>query len=138
MAKNAPLSPLSGKPMVRGVRPLTISYKDRTETINMPGWYGDKAEDGIHTGEDMKVSDAALLRLRIAADHLLSPDEVRRIRVKLNLTQREAGFVIGGGPNAFQKYESGEIVVSKAIANYLRMLDAHPELVEEAKEKASA
>jgi len=138
MAKNAPLSPLSGKPMVRGVRPLTISYKDRTETINMPGWYGDKAEDGIHTGEDMKVSDAALLRLRIAADHLLSPDEVRRIRVKLNLTQREAGFVIGGGPNAFQKYESGEIVVSKAIANYLRMLDAHPELVEEAKENASA
>jgi HTH-type transcriptional regulator / antitoxin MqsA len=138
MAKAAPLSPLTGKPMVRGVRPLTISYKDRSETINMPGWYGGDDEDGIHTGDDMKVSDAALLRLRVAADHLMFPDEVRRIRQKLHLTQRDAGFVIGGGPNAFQKYESGEIVVSKAIANYLRMLDAHPELVEEAKEKASA
>jgi HTH-type transcriptional regulator / antitoxin MqsA len=124
--------------MVRGFRPVTIKYKDRTETIKMPGWYGDAAEDGIHTGEDMKVSDAALLRLKIAADHLMSAEEVRRIRQKLDLTQRDAGFVIGGGPNAFQKYESGEILVSKAIANYLRMLDAHPELIEEAKERASA
>jgi HTH-type transcriptional regulator/antitoxin MqsA len=136
--KGAPLSPLSGKPMVRGVRSVTIKYKDRSETIEMPGWYGDDAEDGVHTGEDMKVSDAALLKLRIAADHLLFPDEVRRIRVKVKLTQRDAGFVIGGGPNAFQKYESGEIVVSKAVANLLRMLDAHPELVEELKEQASA
>jgi HTH-type transcriptional regulator / antitoxin MqsA len=138
MAKGAPLSPITGKPMIRGFRPVTIRYKDRSETIEMPGWYGDNAEDGIHTGDDMKVSDAALLRLRIAADHLLSPAEVRRIREKLHLTQRDAGFVIGGGPNAFQKYESGEVVVSKAIANYLRMLDAHPELIEEAKERASA
>jgi HTH-type transcriptional regulator / antitoxin MqsA len=138
MAKGVLLSPITGTPMVRGVRPLAISYKHLSETIDMPGWYGDESEDGIHTGEDMKVSDAALLRLRVAADHLLFPDDVRRIRQKLNLTQRDAGFVIGGGPNAFQKYESGEVVVSKAIANLLRVLDAHPELIEELKEQASA
>jgi HTH-type transcriptional regulator / antitoxin MqsA len=138
MAKTAPLSPITGKPLVRGVRPLIIKYKDRSETINMPGWYGDDPEDGIHDGEDMKVSDAALLRLKVAADHLLSPEEVRRIREKLNLTQRNAGFVLGGGPNAFQKYESGEVLVSRAMANQLRMLDAHPEQVEELKELASA
>jgi len=138
MAKGAPLSPITGKPMVRGVRPVTISYKDRSETIEMPGWYGDDAHDGIHTGDDMKVSDAALLRLKVAADHLLLPREVRRIREKLKLTQRHAGFVLGGGPNAFQKYESGEVLVSRAMANQLRMLDAHPEQVEELKELASA
>jgi HTH-type transcriptional regulator / antitoxin MqsA len=138
MAKGAPLSPITGKPMVRGVRPLTITYKGRRETIDMPGWYGDESEEGVHTGEDMKVSDAALRRLKIAADHLLLPEEVRRIRVKLKLSQRDAGFVLGGGPNAFQKYESGEILVSRAMANQLRMLDAHPEQVEELKEQASA
>ncbi|MFZ0150368.1 MAG: type II TA system antitoxin MqsA family protein [Xanthobacteraceae bacterium] len=63
---------------------------------------------------------------------------MRRIRVKLKLSQRDAGFVLGGGPNAFQKYESGEILVSKAMANQLRMLDAHPEQVEELKEQATA
>jgi HTH-type transcriptional regulator/antitoxin MqsA len=124
--------------MIRGTRSITIKYKDRSARIQMPGWYGDDAEDGIHTGEDMKVSDAALLRLKIAADHLLFPDEVRRIREKLKLTQRNAGFVLGGGPNAFQKYESGEVLVSRAMANQLRMLDAHPEQVEELKELASA
>jgi HTH-type transcriptional regulator/antitoxin MqsA len=137
MAK-APISPDTGKPMARGVRPLTLTYKGHSTTIQMPGWYYADSEEGVHTGEDMKTSDRALHELKIKADHLLSAEEVRRIRTKLELTQRDAGFVIGGGPNAFQKYESGEILVSKAIANLLRLLDAHPEQLEELKEEAYA
>ena len=65
--------------------------------------------------------------MKIRADHLLPSDEVRRIRKKLGLTQREAGELIGGGPNAFQKYESGEILASRAVSNFLRVLERHPE-----------
>jgi HTH-type transcriptional regulator / antitoxin MqsA len=136
--KIPPLSPITGKPMVRGFRPLTITYKGRSETVSMPGWYDDDAEGGIHTGDDMKVSDAVLLKLRIAVDHLLTPEEVRRIRKKVGLSQRDAGFVIGGGPNAFQKYESGEVLVSKIVANVLRVLDDDPELIEKFKQQAYA
>ena len=35
--------------------------------------------------------------------------------------------MIGGGPNAFQKYESGDIMGSHAISSALRVLDAHPD-----------
>jgi HTH-type transcriptional regulator/antitoxin MqsA len=127
------MSPETGKPMVRAERPLEISYKDRSLIIQMPGWYCEDSDESIHTGEDMEVSDAALKTLRIQVENLLSPEEVKRIRLKMGLTQRQAGAIIGGGPNAFQKYEGGEVTVSKGISNFLRVLERHPEEVEELK-----
>ena len=134
----APLSPVTGKPMVRDVRPMEIEYKGQSETVQMPGWYCRDSAESIHTGEDMKVSDAALKSLRMKVERLLSPDEIRRIRSQLGLTQREAGDLIGGGPNAFQKYESGEVLVSKAMSNLLRVLEKHPEEVLALKEQEAA
>lgn len=58
-----PRCPQTGFPMVRGVRPMTITYKGHSATINMPGWYCDGSGESIHTGEDMVVSDQALNRL---------------------------------------------------------------------------
>ena len=56
----------------------------------------------------MKVSDRMLNRLKARAEGLLEPEEIRRIRKKLGLTQEQAGELIGGGPRAFQKYETGD------------------------------
>jgi putative zinc finger/helix-turn-helix YgiT family protein len=94
--------------MVRDTRPMEISYKGQSTTIDMPGWYCDQSEESIHTGEDMKVSDRMLNLLKARSEGLLEPEEIRRIRKKLHLSQEEAGLLIGGGPRAFQKYESGE------------------------------
>lgn len=125
----APLSPVTGKPMVRGVRPMTFRYKGETVTVEMPGWYCEDSDESLHVGKDMEVSDRALQIMKIRADGLLPPEEIRRIRKRLGLTQRDAGEVIGGGPNAFQKYESGEVLVSRAVSNFLRVLERHPEEV---------
>ena len=114
--------PETGAVMTRGTRSVTLSYKGRSIEVEMPGWYVEGAEDGIHSGDDMKVSDRALHRLKAQAEGLLLPEEVRRIRRKLGLSQREAGLVIGGGPNAFQKYEAGDIMVSHASSSALRVL----------------
>ena len=32
----------------------------------MPGWYCEESDESIHTGEDMKMSDRALNRLKAA------------------------------------------------------------------------
>jgi HTH-type transcriptional regulator/antitoxin MqsA len=105
-------------------------------TVDMPGWYREGSDEGVHSGIDMQVSDAALKQLKIEAEKLLSPDEVKRIRSKIGLTQQQAAAIIGGGPNAFQKYESGEVTVSKGISNLLRVLERHPEEIEELKKFA--
>jgi HTH-type transcriptional regulator/antitoxin MqsA len=127
MADDAPTCPITGEPMVRGSKPMTIRYKGAEATFDMPGWYCEASGESVHTGEDMKVSDRELNRLRAKVEHLLSPEEIRRVRKRLRLTQREAGRLIGGGPNAFQKYESGEVLASRAASNLLRVLDRHPD-----------
>lgn len=118
--------PETGQPMVRGVRPMTITYKGHSATFDMPGWYCEASGESIHTGEDMKVSDHELNRLKAKVEGLLLPEDVRRIRKRLGLTQKVAGQLIGGGVNAFQKYESGEVLVSHAITSALVLLDRDP------------
>jgi HTH-type transcriptional regulator/antitoxin MqsA len=121
-----PTCPETGLPMVRDTQPMTITYKEHSTTFDMPGWYCKQSGESIHTGADLKVSDRELNRLKALVDGRLSPEEVRRIRTRLNLTQKAAAQLIGGGPNAFQKYESGEVLVSQAVTSALLLLDAVP------------
>ena len=123
---DSPTCPETGARMHRDVRPMTLSYKDASIVFDMPGWYCDQSDESIHTGEDMKVSDRVLNRLKARSEGLLEAEEIRRIRKKLALTQEEAGGLIGGGPRAFQKYESGDLLPSRAISSALRLLDANP------------
>jgi len=129
-----PISPVTGRPMTRGVRSMPLAYKGLSTTVEMPGWYCDGSDESVHSGADMKVSDQALARLKAQADGLLAPDAIRCIRKKLGLTQRQASVLIGGGPNAFQKYESGEVLPSRAVSNALRLLERHPESLDLLKE----
>jgi HTH-type transcriptional regulator/antitoxin MqsA len=126
MTNPNPVHPETGAPLRRDVRPVTLTYKGESITVDMPGWYGDKPEESIHTGEDMKVSDRALNRLKARTEGLLEPEEIKRIRKRLHLTQEDAGELIGGGPRAFQKYEVGDLLPSRAISSALALLDHDP------------
>ena len=130
-----PICPKTGEPMVRGVRPMTITYKGKSSSFDMPGWYCEASDESIHAGTDMKVSDRALNKLKAKVEGLLEPKAVRRIRKDLNLTQKEAGRFIGGGPNAFQKYESGDVLVSHAVTSALLLLERDPDGLTVLKEK---
>jgi len=112
--------------MYRGVRPMTLTYKGESLTFDMPGWYCDQLDESIHTGEDMKISDRKLNLLKARYEGVLEPGEIRSIRKKLHLSQEQAGLLIGGGPRAFQKYESGDVLPSRAISTALVLLDHDP------------
>lgn len=122
-----PVCPKTGAPMRRDVRPMTLTYKGESITFDQPGWYCDESDEGILVGKDLHISDRMLNRLKARVDGLLEPEDVRRIRKKLHLTQEVAGLVIGGGPRAFQKYESGDLLPSRAISSALILLDHNPE-----------
>jgi HTH-type transcriptional regulator / antitoxin MqsA len=121
-----PVCPQTGAPMHRDVRPMTLTYRNESITFDMPGWYCDSSDESIHTGADMKLSDRMLNRLKARIEGLLEPQEIRRIRKKLGLTQEQAGQLIGGGPRAFQKYETGDVLPSRAISSALVLLDHDP------------
>ncbi|SIO10019.1 transcriptional regulator, XRE family [Rhodovulum sp. ES.010] len=133
-AQETRIHPEIGATLVRGIRTVTLTFRSQTETIELPGWYpadDPTADHGIHDAKDMQVSDRAINTMKARAAGLMTPEEIRKARKRLGLSQREAGRIIGGGPNAFQKYEAGDILVSKAADTALRLLANKPERLSE-------
>ena len=56
----------------------------------------------------------------------ITPQEIRAIRRQLGLSQVEAGQLIGGGPRAFTKYETGNVKPAASVISLLRILEADP------------
>lgn len=124
--------------MYRGLRPMTLTYKNESITFDMPGWYCDECDESIHTGKDMQVSDRTLNLLKACTEGLLEPEEIRHIRKKLRLSQETAGLLIGGGQRAFQKYESGDMLPSRAVRSALVIFDHAPDALSVLKRRHDA
>ena len=78
----------------------------------------------------MDAADAALAALK-AEIREENAAYVATVRKKLGLSQRQAGELVGGGPRAFQKYESGEVEPSEAMLKLLRLLENDPQRLNE-------
>src|SRR5690242_8176354 len=115
MTDEARVHPRTAKILRRDVRPMTIRYKGLERTVMQPDWWPDDESDSIISGADGLVTDHALREMKAEVASLPSPEDVRRIRQHLKLSQRRAGEILGGGPRAFQKYKSGEVVVSRPM-----------------------
>lgn len=61
----------------------------------------------------------------------VDPDYIARVRKKLDLDQRQAAELFGGGVNAFSRYENGKTKPPLALMKLLQLLDRHPDLLEE-------
>jgi HTH-type transcriptional regulator / antitoxin MqsA len=62
---------------------------------------------------------------------IVDPDFIASVRKKLDLDQREAGEIFGGGVNAFSRYENGKTKPPLALVKLLKVLDRHPDLLDE-------
>ena len=119
------IHPETGEVLRRDTRQWTVSFGSLARAVDVPGWYPDGDGDSIHSGIDLEESDRVFQELKTAyAAH------VRKVRKQLGLTQEEAGRLIGGGPRAFQKYESGATPPSDAAVGLIEILHRHPEELE--------
>lgn len=64
---------------------------------------------------------------------IVDPGFIASVRKKLKLDQREAAEIFGGGVNAFSRYENGKTKPPLALVKLLRILDRHPDLLDEVK-----
>ena len=65
---------------------------------------------------------------------IVDPAFIALVRKKLDLDQREAAEIFGGGVNAFSRYENGQTRPPLALVKLLKVLDRHPELLAEVRE----
>ena len=112
----------------------TVSVKGMERRIdNLSGWECQKCGE-VELDEmcGQRYSDACD-ELVIASRKMVG-NEMRRIRRKLHLTQKETVQLLsGGGHNAFSRYERGEILPPKALILLMRLLDRYPYLLTDAK-----
>ena len=104
----------------------TVEYKGQTAAVRVKGHWCLKCAEAVLEGAALMKREQAFLALRAKVEGVLGPKDVAAIRARLKLSQRRAGEVLGGGPRAFQKYESGEQQVSVPMANLLRLLEKDP------------
>ena len=123
----------SGRALRRGVKMLTVNVDGHLFTYGQPGWWAsiDDPDDneGQLTDADNVIRAAARREARAKAKHAtLTPLVIRAIREVCRLSQRDAARVFGGGPKAFEKYESGEVVPSTSMTRLLLLAAKRPEL----------
>lgn len=108
-----------------------IVYKGHSRTIRTLGWWCSSCDEAIFTGEPLVAHERAFQQLKAEVEGVLGPKEVVRIRTALGLSQRKAGEILGGGPRAFQKYESGKQALSVPMSHLLRLLARDPSRLRE-------
>ncbi len=74
------VSPETGEILHRDVRPFVVSYKGRSITVDLPGYYPVDGNEGVHVGDDMAVTDAALRVLKEEVEGIPAPSSIRRMR----------------------------------------------------------
>ena len=113
------------------VKDVSYTYKGHATMIaKVAGWHCPRCHEvEFNPGEGERFAEAIK---RVAAEiDSREAAELVRIRKKLKLTQQEAALITGGGPNAFSRYERGKARPLPAVTNLFRLLDRHPELLDE-------
>jgi len=84
----------------------------------------------VFTDEDQARHNLVVTQIATGQEpRYLLPEQIRTWRGGIGLTQREAARLLGGGLNAFSKYETGEVTQSDAMDNLLWLVMRHPGLL---------
>ena len=119
--------------MIRDTRGLPYTYKGETTIIAaVTGDFcpacGESILDAAESDRVMHTMQAFSREVNAA---LVDPDFIAAVRKKLELDQREAAEIFGGGVNAFSRYETGKTKPPLALVKLLKLLDRHPDLLAE-------
>jgi len=122
-----------GAELVRDTRSLPHAYKGMTTRLHgITGDFCPACGEGVlDMAESQRMMDLMGAFHREVNATLVDPNFIAGVRRKLKLDQREAAAIFGGGVNAFSRYETGKARPPVALIKLLKVLDRHPELLDE-------
>ena len=119
--------------LVHDTRDMPYTYKGESTLI--PDVTGDFCsacgETILDAAESVRISTAMLEFNKQVNAAIVDPGFIASVRRKLALDQREAAEIFGGGVNAFSRYENGKTKPPLALVKLLRVLERHPDLLNE-------
>ena len=115
--------------------PRDMPYVYKGETTLFPAVTGDFCpacgEVVLNREHGDRYSELMGLFQRQINAAYVDPAYIVSVRKKLDLDQRQAAEIFGGGVNAFSRYENGKTKPPLALVKLLKLLDRHPELLNE-------
>lgn len=120
--------------LIREVRTARFEYRGEVCEYEQLGDWCPSCGEAVLSGDDMAATEGVLADFMRRVEEKQA-GELTRIRKKLKLTQKQAAALTGGGHNAFSRYERGEAKPLTAVMHLFRLLDRHPELLEELKSR---
>ena len=121
--------------LIHDTRDQPYTYKGETTLI--AAVTGDFCPACAESILDAEESERVMREMQIFSKQVnaayVDPAYITKIRKKLDLDQREAAEIFGGGVNAFSRYENGKTKPPLALVKLLKVLDVHPELLGEVK-----
>jgi len=120
-------------PLIHETRDMTYTYKGETTVIPaVTGEFCPACNESItNLNETERVMREMQAFNRQVNAAIVDPAFIVSVRKKLNLGQKEAADIFGGGVNAFSRYENGKTKPPLALVKLLKVLDRHPDLLSE-------
>lgn len=119
--------------LVHDSRDRPYTYKGETALITaVTGEFCPACDESVL---DLAESERVLGEMRAFSKQvnaaIVDPAFISSVRKKLQLDQREAAELFGGGVNAFSRYENGKTRPPLALVKLFKVLERHPELLSE-------
>jgi HTH-type transcriptional regulator/antitoxin MqsA len=119
--------------LIHETRDLPYTYKGETTII--AAVTGDFCPACAESILDAAESNRVMREMRAFSKQvnaaIVDPGFITTVRKKLDLDQREAAELFGGGVNAFSRYENGKTKPPLALVKLFKLLDRHPDLLNE-------
>ncbi len=119
--------------LVSDARDMPYTYKGESTLIPaVTGEFCPACDEVITDAEESKRTMALMMEFNKQVNaSIVDPSFIASVRKKLALDQREASEIFGGGINAFSRYENGKTNPPLALVKLLKVLDRHPDLLDE-------
>ncbi len=119
--------------LVHDTRDVPFTYKGETTVIAaVTGYFCPAcAESVLDAAESNRVMREMRAFSKQVNAAIVDPAFITDVRKKLDLDQREAAEIFGGGVNAFSRYENGKTKPPLALVKLFKLLDRHPDLLNE-------
>lgn len=124
-----------GADLKHETRNVEYEYKGHQIVVEgITGDFCDECGEVIYNAEmSAKFSTAVAALHREVNAREVDPAFIATVRKRLNLDQRQAAEIFGGGANAFSRYETGRVAPPRPLVQLFRVLDKHPEMLDEIK-----
>ncbi|MDD5495168.1 MAG: type II toxin-antitoxin system MqsA family antitoxin [Dehalococcoidia bacterium] len=119
--------------LVFDTRDIPYIYKGESTIIPaVTGEFCPACDESILAAEESRRTMGLMLEFNKQVNaSIVDPDFIANVRKKLALDQREAAEIFGGGVNAFSRYENGKTKPPLALVKLFKLLDRHPDLLNE-------